>query len=119
QFGRPLAEFQGLQWRFAEVAVKMDAAQLLLDRAASARDGALPSAYDTAAAKFACNQAGFEAADLAVQAMGGLGYSCETLVEYCFRRTRGWMIAGGSTEILKNRIAEDVFGRKFDQRAPA
>ncbi len=114
QFGRPLAEFQGLQWQFAEVAVKMDAAQMLLHRAASA--DALPSAYDTAAAKLMCNQAGFDAANLAVQAMGALGYSQESLVEYCFRRTRGWMIAGGSTEVLKNRIAEEVFGRKFDQR---
>jgi len=117
QFGRPLAEFQGLQWRFAEVAVKLDAAQLLLYRAASATG--LAPAYDTSVAKFACNQAGFEAADLAVQAMGAAGYSRESLVEYCFRRTRGWMIAGGSTEILKNRIAEDVFGRRFEQRAKA
>jgi alkylation response protein AidB-like acyl-CoA dehydrogenase len=48
--------------------------------------------------------------------MGGMGYSKESLVEYCVRRTRGWMIAGGSIEILKNRIAESVFGRRFDQR---
>jgi len=119
QFGRPLAEFQGLQWRFAEVAVKLDAAQLLLYRAAASAERGLPSAYDTSVAKFLCNQAGFEAADLAVQAMGALGYSQESLVEYCFRRTRGWMIAGGSTEILKNKIAEEVFGRKFDQRGRA
>ena len=38
--------------------------------------------------------------------MGGMGYTQETLVEYCLRRCRGWMIAGGSIEILKNRIAE-------------
>ena len=114
QFGRPLAEFQGLQWQFAEVAARMEAAQLLLYRAASAEG--LPSAYDTAVAKLLCNQAGFDAANLAVQAMGALGYSQESLVEYCFRRTRGWMIAGGSTEMLKNRVAEEVFGRKFDQR---
>lgn len=118
QFGRPLAEFQGLQWQFAEAAVKMESAQLLLYRAATNADNGLPSAYETSAAKFACNQAGFEAANLAVQAMGGTGYSSESIVEYCFRRTRGWMIAGGSTEILKNRIAEEVFGRRFDQRPP-
>ena len=119
QFGRPLAEFQGLQWRFAEAAVKLDSAQLLLYRAAASADKGLPGAYDTSVAKFACNQAGFEAADLAVQAMGAAGYSQESLVEYCFRRCRGWMIAGGSTEILKTKIAEEVFGRKFDQRAKA
>jgi alkylation response protein AidB-like acyl-CoA dehydrogenase len=86
QFGRPLAEFQGLQWRFAEIAVKLDAAQLLLYRAAANADSNLLSAYDTSAAKLACNEAGFLASDLAVQAMGATGYSQETLVEYCFRR---------------------------------
>lgn len=118
QFGRPIAEFQGLQWQFAEVAVAMEAAQLLLYRAAINADKGLPSAYETSSAKFACNRAGFDAANLAVQAMGGTGYSSESIVEYCFRRTRGWMIAGGSTEVLKNRIAEEVFGRRFDQRPP-
>ena len=116
QFGRPLCDFQGLQWKFAEMAVKLDAAQLLLHRAiAGAKDG-LPSAYDTAVAKLACNVAGFEVANEALQVMGGMGYSKETLVEYCVRRTRGWMIAGGSIEMLKNRIAESVFDRRFDQR---
>jgi alkylation response protein AidB-like acyl-CoA dehydrogenase len=118
QFGRPLCEFQGLQWKFAEMAIKLESAQLLLYRAASDADRGLPSAYETAIAKAACNQAGFEVASEAVQVMGALGYSCETLVEYCMRRCRGWMIAGGSIEILKNRIAEHVFDRRFDQRPP-
>jgi alkylation response protein AidB-like acyl-CoA dehydrogenase len=117
QFGRPLCEFQGLQWMFAEAAVKLESAQLLLYRAAArADDTGLPSAYDTAVAKFAANAAGYEAANVALQAMGATGYSQESLVEYCVRRTRGWQIAGGSSEILKNRIAETVFNRRFDQR---
>jgi alkylation response protein AidB-like acyl-CoA dehydrogenase len=118
QFGRPLAEFQGLQWMFAEAAVKLEAAQLLLERAARTGDElGLPTAAETAMAKFAANQAGFAAADVAMQAMGATGFCEDSLVEYCFRRTRGWMIAGGSTEILKNRIAEHVFGRRFPSRA--
>ncbi|MGB7252568.1 MAG: acyl-CoA dehydrogenase, partial [Xanthobacteraceae bacterium] len=116
QFDRPLCEFQGLQWKFADMAIKLDGAQLLLYRAAVNADRGLPSAYETAIAKAACNQAGFEVASEAVQIMGALGYSRETLVEYCMRRTRGWMIAGGSIEMLKNRIAEHVFDRRFDQR---
>lgn len=116
QFGRPLCEFQGLQWMFASAAVKLESAQLLLLRAATEADRGLPSAFDTAVAKLAANQAGFDAADMAVQVMGGTGFSQESLVEYCFRRTRGWMIAGGSTEILKNRIAESIFDRRFNQR---
>ena len=118
QFGRPLAEFQGLQWKFAEMAVALDGAQLLLERAAAGADEGLPSPYDTTVAKLAANQAGFLAANESLQVMGAMGYSTETLVEYCMRRTRGWMIAGGSIEILKNRIAEHVFDRKFDQRPP-
>jgi len=116
QFGRPLCEFQGLQWKFAEMAIKLEAAQLLLYRAAVNADRGLPSAYDTAVAKAACNVTGFEVASEALQTMGATGYSRETLVEYCMRRCRGWMIAGGSVEILKNRIAEHVFDRRFDQR---
>jgi len=116
QFDRPLCEFQGLQWKFADMAIKLDSAQLLLYRAAANADRGLPSAYETAIAKAACNQAGFEAANEAVQIMGALGYSRETLVEYCMRRTRGWMIAGGSIEMLKNRIAEHIFDRRFEQR---
>lgn len=116
QFGRPLNEFQGLQWMFAEAAVELESAQLLLLRAATEADQGMPDAYSTSLAKYAANQAGFHAADVAVQAMGGTGFSQESLVEYCFRRTRGWKIAGGSTEILRNRIAESVFGRRFSQR---
>ena len=116
QFGRPLCEFQGLQWKFAEMAVKLEAAQLLLYRAAQGADGSLPSPFDTAVAKLACNEAGFEVANEAMQVMGGYGYSTESLVEYCVKRTRGWMIAGGSIEMLKNRIAEHVFDRRFSQR---
>src|SRR5258708_9254105 len=98
QFGRPLCEFQGLQWKFAEMAIKLEGAQLLLYRAAVNADRGLPSAYETALAKTACNQTGFEVAN------------------DCIQGTRGWMIAGGSIEILKNRIAEHVFDRRFDQR---
>lgn len=117
QFGRPLCDFQGLQWKFADIATKLESARLLLYKAANSRDQkGLPTAYDTCLAKLACNQAGFDAANEAMQIMGGLGFSQEALVEYCMRRTRGWMIAGGSIEILKNRIAEHIFDRRFDQR---
>jgi alkylation response protein AidB-like acyl-CoA dehydrogenase len=116
QFGRPLCEFQGLQWKFSDMAIKLESAQLLLYRAAANADRGFPSAYETAIAKAACNQTGFEVASEAVQVMGALGYSRETLVEYCMRRCRGWMIAGGSIEILKNRIAEHIFDRRFEQR---
>lgn len=118
QFGRPLCEFQGLQWKFADMEMQLQAAQLLLYRAAVNADAGFPSAIETSIAKTFCNAAGFEAANESMQILGGQGYSESSLVEYCFRRTRGWMIAGGSTEMMKNRIAEAVFGRQFSQRPP-
>jgi len=118
QFGRPLCEFQGLQWKFAEMTLQLESAQLLLYKAAMEGESGLPSAHSTAMAKLACNQAGWAVANEAMQVMGATGYSRETLVEYCVRRTRGWMIAGGSIEMLKNRIAEGVFERSFSQRPP-
>jgi alkylation response protein AidB-like acyl-CoA dehydrogenase len=116
QFGRLLAEFQGLQWKFADMKMQLDAAQLLLYRAAANADRGLPSPEETAIAKAYCNRSGFDVANEALQVMGAMGYSQEELVEYCVRRCRGWMIAGGSIEILKNRIAEGIFGRSFAQR---
>ena len=116
QFGKLLCEFQGLHWKFADMKMKLDAGQLLLYRAATNADSGFPSPDETSIAKAFCNQAGFDIANEAIQVMGGLGYSQESLVEYCMRRCRGWMIAGGSIEILKNRIAEGVFERTFSQR---
>ena len=107
QFGRPLMEFQGLQWKFAEMLLSLESAQLLLYRAATHAAGGLPTPSDTALAKLAANTAGFEVANQSLQILGGLGFSEESLVHYCVLRTRGWQIAGGSTEMLKNRIAED------------
>ncbi len=118
QFGRPICEFQGLQWKFAELKVQLEAARLLLYRAAVNADNGLPSAEETTMAKYACNQAGFAAANEAMQVLGAAGYSQDNLVEYCFRRTRGWQIAGGSLEMMKNRLAEIIFERRFDQRPP-
>jgi alkylation response protein AidB-like acyl-CoA dehydrogenase len=116
QFGRRLAEFQGLQWRFAEMKLKLDAARLLLYRAAANADAGLPSELETALAKLACNRAGFEVANDALQIFGGYGYDQDAAVNYIFRRTRGWMIAGGTVEQLLNRLANEVFGETFSQR---
>ena len=96
--------------------MKLEAAQLMLMKAAVNADKGLPSPQETAMAKLACNEAGFFAANEAMQIMGGHGFSEDSIVQYCVRRTRGWMIAGGSLEILKNRIAEGVFERRFAQR---
>ena len=68
-------------------------------------------------AKLACNLAGWEVSNEALQVMGGTGFSQECLVEYCVRRTRGWMIAGGSIEIMLNRIAGSIFETSTRRKA--
>ncbi len=117
QFGKLLMEFQGLQWQFANSAIDLEAAQLMLYRAASSNVNGLPDPQLTAMAKCMCNRTGYNVADQAMQAMGALGFSEDSLVQYCVRRTRGWMIAGGSIEMLLNRIAEGVFDTRFKQDA--
>lgn len=116
QFGRRLVEFQGLQWRLAEMTLKLESARLLLYRAAANTNAGLPSALETSLAKLACNRAGFEVANDALQLFGAYGYDQDSDVSYFFRRTRGWMIAGGSIEQMLNRIAVEVCGEHFSQR---
>ena len=116
QFGRKICEFQGIQWKFSDMKIQIEAGRLLLYRAAINADKGFPSSKETSIAKAFCNKAGFDICNEAMQIMGGTGYSQESLVEYCFRKSRGWQIAGGSTEMMKNRIAEDIFERRFSQR---
>ena len=116
QFGKKICEFQGIQWKFSDMKIQIEAGRLLLYRAAINADRGFPSSKETSIAKAFCNKAGFEISNEAMQVMGGTGYSQESLVEYCFRKSRGWQIAGGSPEMMKNRIAEDIFERRFSQR---
>lgn len=118
-FGKDLCEFQGLQWKFADMRVELDAARMLLLRAVANADAGTPDATEAAIAKLHANRTAFSVANEAMQVFGAAGYSQEYPLEYIVRRTRGWMIAGGSVEILKNTIAGSVFGRRFDQRAGA
>jgi len=115
-FGRTLSEFQGLQWKFADMRVQLDAAKLLLLRAVSNADTATPDPTEAAIAKLHCNETAFRVANDALQMFGASGYSTEFPLEYIVRRTRGWMIAGGSVEVLRNTIAQNVLGQRFSQR---
>jgi alkylation response protein AidB-like acyl-CoA dehydrogenase len=119
QFGRPLAEFQGIQWKVAEMKMKLDAGRLLLYRATTNADKGAPNPLEASIAKAYINTSAFEVAHESLQIFGGYGYSTDYPLEYIFRRVRGWMIAGGTPEMLKNKIAEDVFGMKFSQRKKA
>lgn len=118
QFGRPLCEFQGVQWMVADMRVKLEAARLLLYRALSNARAGLPSALETASAKLYCNEMARQVADDAIQLHGAYGYSTEMPLEFLYRKIRGWSIAGGTTQILRNRIASEIYGQNFSQRPP-
>ncbi len=118
QFGRPICEFQGIQWKFAEMKMKLDASRLLIYRAVVNADEGRLSPVETAVAKAFTNESAFWVANEALQIMGGYGYSTEFPIEYILRRVRGWMIGGGTTEMMKNRIAEGIFDTHFSQRPP-
>lgn len=115
QFGRELADFQGLQWMLADMKVKLEAAQLLTWRAAANTAAGLPSPTETSVAKVYVAQAAKEICDDAIQLLGGYGYMTEYPVEARYREVRGGSIYGGTVQIHKNMIAGHVLGRKNSQ----
>lgn len=117
QFGRDLADFQGLQWMLAEMKVKLDAAQLLTWRAASNTSAGLPSPLETSIAKVYVAQAAKEICDDAIQLLGGYGYMTEYPVEARYREVRGGSIYGGTLQIHKNMIASHILQRSNSQWA--
>lgn len=109
--GRLLSERQGLQWKIADLRMRLDAARLLLYRAAVELVEGAPDPMFTSIAKCYVNEAAFDAANEALQIFGGYGFTADSTVAYLFHRTRGWMIAGGSVEMQRNRIAREVFSK--------
>ena len=118
QFKRPICEFQGLQWKFADMKVRLDAARLLLYRAVIHAQEGTPSELESSIAKLCCNETAEYVTREAIQIHGGYGFSTEFPLEYLYKRCRGWMIGGGTLEMLRNRIAGGIFDRRFDQRPP-
>lgn len=116
QFGKPIVEFQAVQLRLAEMAMRVDAARLLIWRAAANAEKGLPSILESSMAKCFANEIAREVCGHAVQLMGGYGYSREYPMERRLRDAWGWGIAGGAVDIQKVNIAAAMVGRRFDQR---
>jgi butyryl-CoA dehydrogenase len=116
QFGKPIVEFQAVQIKLAEMALKVDAARLLLYRAVSNAGNGLPSVLDSSMAKCFANEIVREVAGAAMQLMGGYGYSKQFDMERRLRDAWGWGIAGGTIDVQKVNIASALIGRRFDQR---
>jgi butyryl-CoA dehydrogenase len=116
QFGKHLIEFQAVQIRLAEMKMRVEAARLLIHRAACNAQNGLPSILDSSLAKCFANEIAREVCGNAVQLMGGYGYSREYPMERRLRDAWGWGIAGGAVDIQKVNIAGAMVGRRFDQR---
>lgn len=117
QFGRPIVEFQAVQMKLAEMKIRVEAARLLIHRAASNAEAGIPSVLDSSLAKCYANEIAREVTGMAMQLMGGYGYSKEYPMERRMRDAWGWGIAGGAIDIQKTNIASAMVGRRFNQRA--
>lgn len=109
-FGRPIGMNQGLQFPLADSLAKLDAAELMLRKATWLYDQGLPCAREANMAKYLCAEAGFDAADRALQVHGGMGYSEEFHVARYFREARLLKIAPLSQEMVLNYLGEHVLG---------
>ena len=116
QFGKELVEFQTVQAALADIVVQVEAARLLIYRAAINAGHGPPVPLEASVAKCFANEMAKRVTDLAVQLHGGYGYSAEYDVERMLRDSHGWAIAGGTPTMQRIRIASEYLGRRFDQR---
>jgi len=115
QFGRELADFQGLQWMLAEMKIKLDASQLLTWRAATSIDAGKAAPLEVSVAKVFVAESAKEICDDAIQLLGGYGYMTDYPVQQLYREVRGGSIYGGTVQIHKNMIAAQILGRQSHQ----
>lgn len=116
QFGHELIDFQTVQTAIADMVIDVDAARLLIRRAAEGAGRGAPDPLQASIAKCFANAMAKRVSDAAVQLHGGYGYHPEYHVERHHRDAHGWAIAGGSPTMQRLRIASEYLGRRFDQR---
>ena len=119
QFGRALADFQGLQWMAADMHIQLTAARLLIHEAADRAGYGFPSVLDAAVAKVYASEMAITVTNNALQMFGGYGYSQELPLERMVRDARMFTIGGGTAQLQRNVIAEKVLDRKIGQRRPS
>ncbi len=118
QFGRPIAEFQGLQWMLADMATQVDAARLMIHNAARSRgpdNSPFPDPYSAAQAKVFASEMAIKVTNDALQVYGAKGYSRNTPIERMLRDARMFTIGGGTAQILRTVIASRLLDMKFPQ----
>lgn len=116
QFGRPIAEFQGLGWMLADMSIEVEAARALIHRAAnSAGPAGFPDRLAAAQAKVFASEMAIRVTNSALQVWGAAGYSKDNPVERYLRDARMFAIAGGTAQVLRTQVAEQILHRKLPQ----
>ncbi len=118
QFGRPLAEFQGLQWMLADMRIQLDAARLMLWRAAASAEETetgFPDPLLAAEAKVMASEMAVKVTNDALQLHGAMGYSRNLPLERMARDARMFTIGGGTAQMLRNLVAGKILGIKTPQ----
>src|SRR3954452_3602309 len=114
QFGRPIAEFQGLQWMLADMSVQIAAARELIYKAALS-SSPFPDPLFAAQAKIFAADAAIKVTNDALQVFGAAGYSRNRPLERMVRDARMFTIGGGTAQILRTVVASRILGRKLPQ----
>ncbi len=109
-FGQPIANFQAIQWMLADSATELEAARMLMLKAADARTRSDRPTLEAAMAKLAASEAAHRAADRALQVFASQGYRRGSLVERLFRDVRATEIYQGTSEVQRMVIAEQIIG---------
>ena len=109
QFGKPIAKFQYLQFKMAELAVKIEAAKYMHYKAATDHDTGKPYDQSAAKAKYLCTNVAMEVTEWAVQFMGGNGYMKEYHVERMFRDVKITQLYEGTNEIQQLIVGGALF----------
>jgi alkylation response protein AidB-like acyl-CoA dehydrogenase len=118
QFGRPIGEFQGLQWMLADMQTQLTAARLMLYAAARSRgpdNSAFPDPMLAAQAKIFASEAAIKIVNDALQFFGARGYSRELPLERMLRDVRMFTIGGGTAQVLRTLVASKMLGWKLPQ----
>jgi alkylation response protein AidB-like acyl-CoA dehydrogenase len=108
QFGRPIAEFQAIQWMFADMGTELAAAQLLTRRAAALKDAGKPYTREAAMAKLFASEAAMRGTIKAVQVFGGYGYTSDYPAERYMRDAKLCEIGEGTSEVQRIIIARNL-----------
>jgi alkylation response protein AidB-like acyl-CoA dehydrogenase len=108
QFGRPIAANQAIQWKLADMATQIEAARLLIQRAATRKDQGLPFTKEASMAKLYASEVGMWVTTQAIQVHGGNGYTRDYPVERMFRDVKLCEIGEGSSEVQRMVIAKQI-----------